>query len=266
MYLNVLAVIAPKYAAKKGFTIFCTPFAPPLKDYQLEYYNKAEKFDFEFEGNKVQCFKWGNGSKKIMLAHGWASYSFRWKRLIERLQKEDCTIYAMDAPAHGMSEGKILHVLKYHKCLVEMIKRTGNMDAYVGHSVGGFMLMYTMYKLPEWQVGKLVVMGAPGEVTDFMNFYKNALRLSNRTMRLVTDYLIEEVGQQPTYFSSRRFGPMVQNKTLLVHDEQDADTKVIYTKELGKLMPNNELLITDGLGHKLNADWLNEKIVGFVMA
>lgn len=265
MYLNLLAVIAPKLAAKKGFTIFCTPFTPPLKDYQLAFYNSAEKFNFEFEGSNVQCFKWGNGRRKVLLAHGWASYSFRWKRLIERLQKEDCTVYAMDAPAHGMSGGKILHVMKYHKCLVKMIERIGSMDTYVGHSIGGFMLMYTMYKLPHWQNAKMVIMGAPGEASDFLSFYKSSLKLSNKTMKVVTDYFIDEIQQQPSYFSSRRFAPLVSNETFLIHDEQDADTKVQYTKELGKLMPNNELLITEGLGHRLNADWLNDRIVSFIM-
>jgi pimeloyl-ACP methyl ester carboxylesterase len=264
-YLNTLALIAPKYAAKKGFTIFCTPFAPPLKQYQFDFYNTAEQFNFQFEGKKVQCFKWGNGKKKIMLVHGWASHSFRWKRLIEDLKKENCTIYAMDAPAHGMSSGKILHVLKYHHCLVEMIKQTGNMDVFVGHSIGGFMLLYTMYKLPELQTAKMVIMGAPGESIDFLNFYKSTLKLSDKTMKLITDYFINEIKQQPAYFSSKRFAPFVNCDTLLIHDEKDVDTNVAYTKTLGEVMPNNELVITEGLGHKLHADWLNKKIIDFSM-
>lgn len=116
-YFNLASYIHPKWVAKKGFVLFCSPMSPKLKKHQSDFLATGKDSLLDFETKKIQTYKWGTGSKKILLIHGWTSHSFRWKAYIEQLVAHDFTVYAFDAPAHGLSEGKILHVVLYSKVM-----------------------------------------------------------------------------------------------------------------------------------------------------
>ena len=117
LYLNLLALFSPRLAGQKGFELFCSPQKVPLKKHQLDYLNTGESFTFQSEGVRIQGFKWGSGSKKILFIHGWQSHSFRWKNYIESFSKEEYTLYAFDAPAHGQSGGKFLNLPVYSQAI-----------------------------------------------------------------------------------------------------------------------------------------------------
>ena len=48
-YLNTLALVAPGYAARKGFELFCWPRRIKMKAHQLDFLNGAEE-KFSFDG------------------------------------------------------------------------------------------------------------------------------------------------------------------------------------------------------------------------
>src|SRR3978361_1438008 len=96
-YLNTLAIFSPKLAGKIGYNIFSTPQAPPVTDKHHDFFNSGEKEAFEYEGNKIQTYRWGHGPLKILFLHGWESHSFRWKKYIEAFDQKEFTLYALDA-------------------------------------------------------------------------------------------------------------------------------------------------------------------------
>lgn len=263
-WLNLLSYIAPKICADKGFRLFCNPFARKLKPFHIDFLKTGELFDFTFENKKVQGYKWGNGARKVLLLHGWASNTFRWKKLIESLQNEDVTIYAFDAPAHGLSEGKMLHVVKYYNCLLEFFNKFGYPDSIISHSIGGFTTLYTFFKEPQLNSIKAVVMAAPGEASDFLSFYQKTLSLNNRATRLISNKFIDYIGNPPYYYSTRLFSQSIKNNILLIHDKNDRDTNYQYSEQLSKTLVSNKLIFTEGLGHNLKSDELNKEIVNFV--
>ncbi|NJM78510.1 MAG: alpha/beta hydrolase [Flavobacterium sp.] len=122
LYFNILAIINPKLLAKKGFQLFCNPMSKPLEKHQLKFLEKGKHSIIKFNNEKIQTYKWGNGSKEVLMIHGWASHTFRWKSYIENLIEKDFTVYAFDAPAHGLSSGKILHVELYTEVIDLMIQ------------------------------------------------------------------------------------------------------------------------------------------------
>lgn len=262
--LNTLSFVHPTYMQRIGFNLFCTPFSAKLKSYQTDFLLQAESIDFEFENKKVKGYKWGNGNTKVLLMHGWSSNTFRWKKLIEKMKSEDFSIYAFDAPAHGLSEGKLVNVVKYQHCLNLFIKKTGPINSVVAHSIGGFTVLYALYKNKNFPINKAVIMGAPGEAEDFFNFYKSNLSLSKRTVDLIIKKFEKEIGEKPSYFSSQKFASTIEKPMLLIHDKDDRDTSYKYTENLSKILKNNELIITEGLGHNLKSEKINEKIIEFI--
>jgi pimeloyl-ACP methyl ester carboxylesterase len=265
LYFNSLAIINPALAAKKGFNLFCNPMVKPLKSYQIAFLETGKNVVLLYEYTKIQTYKWGNGSKKVLLIHGWASHSFRWKATIEYLIENDFTVYAFDAPAHGLSSGKILHLILYSKIIDLFLKEYKEVEHIISHSIGGFATIYWLYQHQQNNIKKVVVMGAPGEAEDFFNFYKKTLGLTDKTLKILTDEFAKLLGYEPSYFSASTFAKQVQTKGLIIHDKEDKDTSYENSIKLNNNWENSRLMLTQGLGHSLKSKTLLEDMVHFIL-
>jgi pimeloyl-ACP methyl ester carboxylesterase len=114
-----------------------------VKPYQRQQLDEAAKFEVEiFDKDaqttiRVKGFKWGKGSHKIMLTHGWASKAADFSEIIIALrQLPDVTIIAFDAPGNGSSEGKLSNLLLFIEALKAVIRMQGTPDTLIGHSIG----------------------------------------------------------------------------------------------------------------------------------
>lgn len=265
LYINTLAVLAPKLAARKGFELFCWPRRIKMKPHQLEFLNQSdEKFSIDYAGKKVQAYRWGRGEKKILLLHGWQSHSYWWRYVINRLSKEEFTIYSLDAPGHGLSEGEFLNLPHYSGLIEQFITEHKSLHAILTHSFGGFASVYTLHRLPHLLVNKLVVMAAPGEVEFFFNYYQNMLGLSKKTIKLITDYFIKTIGHPPSYFKMVDFSKSLQLQGLIIHDTEDKEAPFQTAVNMNAIWENSKLISTTGLGHNLKSKELVEEVAKFI--
>ena len=263
-YFNLLSFVYPKKLKKDGFLLFCNPFARKVKPHQLEFLQKGMSDVLELEGYKIQTYKWGSGSKKILLVHGWSSHSFRWKNYIEHLLKNDFTVYALDAPAHGLSSGKSIHVVLYAKVINAFLKSNAEISSIISHSIGGFATTYFLDQYKEHTIEKVVIMGAPGEASDFFDFYKKTLGLTTKSLNLIIDEFQTQLGKAPSYFSSAKFAESILIPALIVHDKGDLATNYNYSIRLNKHWVNSQLILTEGLGHDLKSKDLIKNVTDFI--
>lgn len=264
LYLNLLAVIAPRMAARKGFALFCYPFRIPMKTYHKAFLDSAEKYTFDHNGTSIQVYKWGNGKRNILFLHGWQSHSFRWKNYIEALPKDEFTVYALDAPGHGFSDGNFLTVPFYSEVIEKFIRSVNEIDTVVGHSLGAFTTLYTFHRLPLLPVQKLVFMGTPGEAMEFIEFYKQTLRLSDRCIALILDHFKDVIEHPIEFFSISNFASSLNRPGLLIHDEEDAEALSKHSKKIHELWPKSRLILTRGLGHNLRSASVVNHVTSFV--
>ncbi|WP_428328162.1 alpha/beta fold hydrolase [Mucilaginibacter sp.] len=116
----------------------------PVRLYQEQLLNEAEKFslvvpddyfakkDLVFNG-----FKWGNGSRKILITHGWGSKAGDFTDIITALKTiDDVQIIAFDAPGNGSSEGELSNLLLFVLSVKAIIEKYGEPDVLIGHSLG----------------------------------------------------------------------------------------------------------------------------------
>ena len=264
MYLNFLGIVAPRIAGKKGFLIFCRPFRSPLNSKQLEFLNSGEKFTIEHNENSIQGYKWGNGDKKLLFIHGWQSHTYRWKAYIESLSKDEYTIYALDAPGHGLSAGNFLSVPVYSDLIEKLIHQIGEVDTAIAHSIGSFSLLYTFYRKNDLKVNNLILMAAPGEAKDFVDVFRTTLKLTDRTIRLITDHFMQRYRVTPDFFSAIKFADSVNAKSLLIHDEYDDEAPYQYAVQLSSALKNSRLITTKGLGHNLKSNAVVKYVNDFI--
>lgn len=265
LWLNVLSWIAPKRAGKKAFYIFCYPSRVALKDNHFEFLNEAKFETLQTERDTIQTYRWGNGPRKILFLHGWRSHSFRWKKYIEALSKEEFTIYALDAPGHGLSTGNYLNVKYYGNVIQKFVNRLNGVDTIVSHSIGGFSSLFALHTLPTLPVNNLIVMGTPGQAKEFVSYYRSTLGLSDRTMRLMADYFKIKIGFEPSYFSAPDFAKSLTIPGLIIHDEDDYEALVHNATDIHNAWPSSSLIITRGFGHNLRSEEVIDYVQNFVL-
>jgi hypothetical protein len=266
LYLNTVALVSPRHAAKKGLEIFCNPMRPPLNPKQKEFLAAGKHIRFEHNGASIQTYKWGSGTTNLLFLHGWQSHTYRWKRYIDSIDKDEYTVYALDAPGHGMSGGNQMSVPLYSEVINNFVDQIGDVHALIGHSIGGFSALYSFYKRPEPISPTLILLAPPGEAGEFFKFYKKTLGLSTRAEQLIIRRFEEEFGHGPEYFSAPYFASTVKSNGLIIHDEDDKETSVNHAKKINASWTNSRLQITKGLGHNLKSDDVVNSVIEFVTA
>jgi len=263
-YLNSLAYINPEKLKRDGFNLFCTPFSKSLKPHHQAFLNSGLAEVLEIDGNRIQTYRWGKGSRKVLLVHGWESHSFRWKTYVNTLIENDFTVLALDAPAHGNSTGKIMNLVIYEKVLSVFLSRHNDVDTIIAHSIGGFTTTYYLSRNPETSVQKAVILAAPGKVEEFFEFFVQFLGLRKKTIQLITDHFEAVLKQKPSYFSAVNFARDIRTRALIVHDKTDKSTKYTDSEKLSRAWDGSTLKITHGLGHELKNEALLSEIIGFI--
>jgi pimeloyl-ACP methyl ester carboxylesterase len=261
--LNTLAYVAPQKAANLGFELFCRPIRVGIKKKQKAFFNTAELQTFDFNGTAIQTYRWGRSGKKILLLHGWQSHTYRWKLYIEALSK-DYTVYALDAPGHGLSSGSQLSVPLYSSVIEEQIKRIGSIDTIVTHSLGGFATFYAFHRNPNLPVNKIVTLASPGEAQEFFDFYVRKLKLSSRCEQLIVNKFEKLFQQKPEYFSAPAFASSLTVPGLIIHDEHDDETPFHHAERIHRAWKNSRLIKTKGFGHNLRSIEVVKEVVQFV--
>ena len=264
LYLDAMAIVAPSVAARKGFLLFCRPLRVPPNEKHLAFLSTGEKFQLRINGSDVQGFRWGNGPKKVLFLHGWQSHSYHWKAYIEALPKDEFTVYTIDAPGHGLSAGNFLSVPLYSDVIETFISQQGKMHAVVGHSLGGFSLLYTFYRIPDLPVERTVLLASPGEATDFISVFQKTLSLSTRTLQLVIKHFANTYNVTPDFFSARKFAHGLKAKGLIIHDEDDLEAPYAYAASLQQTWQHSRLMTTKGFGHNLRSAVVVRTVVNFI--
>jgi esterase/lipase len=264
IYFNLLAYIHPEKLKKDGFVLFCTPFSRILKPHHQAFLIPAMHEVIEVDGDKIQTYRWGTGSKKILLVHGWASHSFRWKSYIKSLIENDFTVFALDAPAHGNSTGKIMNLVRYERVLSAFFENYPDLDTIIGHSIGGFAATYFLSRNSKSVIQNAVILAAPGKVDEFFQYYVRYLGLSKRAIALIVEQFENELKQKPSYFTAENFASNITTKALIVHDKTDKSTSYLDSESLSKVWKNSKLKLTEGLGHELKSEELLLEILNFI--
>lgn len=263
LYFNLFVWLFPTKIAKQAFKVFSTVRKGRVLPHQKLYLNSAKLEQLELAQHKIQVYQWPGNKETVVLVHGWESNSWRWHKLIEKLQEARYTIIAFDAPAHGYSTGTNLYVPLYAEVLQEILLKY-RPQMVVGHSIGGMTVLYNEYKNPNSEIAKIMTVGSPSEFHEILTHYKMLLGLSNKVIKTLASYISHRFGFTPVEFSSSKFVASNVKKGLLFHDRLDKVTPYHASVAINKHWKGSKLVSTEGLGHSMHQDEVNEKIVAFL--
>lgn len=263
LYFNLFVWFQPNKVAQKAFEVFATVRKGSVLPNQKQYLDSAKLEVLNVGENQIQLYNWPGDKETVLLVHGWESNTWRWHKLIEKLQKAHYNIIAFDAPAHGYSTGKLLYVPLYAEALQAILLKY-KPKVVIGHSVGGMTVLYNEYKNPNAFIDKIVTIGSPSEFHEILTHYKSLLGLNKKVMKTLESYIYTRFGFTSKEFSSARFVANNSKKGLLFHDRLDKITPYHASVDVHKHWKGSKLISTEGFGHSMHQDEVNDKIITFL--
>jgi pimeloyl-ACP methyl ester carboxylesterase len=250
--LNIIAVFSPVLAARSAYRIFSTPFrksrkpAPPV-------FSQCEHLSARTAAGKIAVYRWNHPSpQKILILHGFESRAFNFDAYIKPLIKAGFEVLAMDAPAHGASEGKKLSLPDYVSAIEEVTLHFGPFNALMGHSFGGLAMGMYLESRADLPAVDAILIAPATETTTAIDTFFRFLQLGREIRKAFDQYIRDLSGRDPEHFSLKRIVPLQQrHRFLWVHDEDDDLTPLSDVEPL--IVEGHEhvtFLITQGLGHR----------------
>ncbi|MES2330417.1 MAG: alpha/beta fold hydrolase [Bacteroidota bacterium] len=250
--LKTIGMVSPRKAAEAAFKIFCTPFAvkPPKKIPPV--FHKAEKLSLEIKGLTLRGFRWvpeKHNGKKILIVHGFRSYSYKFEKYILALKKEGFEVVAFDAPAHGTSDGKLINAYIYKVMLDQIEKNYGPFYGVMGHSLGGLAASLAFEEFTGRENRKLVLI-APAETERAIKNFFMIIPVDEKVREAFTELINELTDKPVSYYSVGRAVKALSSPVLWVHDKQDNICLFEDVKPYLSLgLPHVSFLVTEQLGH-----------------
>lgn len=266
---KTLSLVSPGTAGKIAFDLFCTPYPKFKKRKAPAIFQQAKQLQLTLEdGIQLKGFEWiPNKSiqKTVLIAHGYASHSYKFEQYISPLLKMGFRVVTFDAPGHGLSQGKYINILIYLNALEQIIKTYGPIDHFIGHSLGGITLAMLAENIPHPEQHRFVLIAPATKTTTTFNNYFKMMHFNESIKAAFLSVLASRTKQPITHFEADRAIENYTGPILWVHDEEDTVCPykdLINFKE--KASKNINFLITKGLGH--NKVYKTQRVIDKIMS
>jgi pimeloyl-ACP methyl ester carboxylesterase len=261
--INFISLFSPRTAGKMAIRLFSSPRRKRIKETEKDFLETAFIEDIKYNDISIMTYRWLGKKDTVLLAHGWESNAVRWKDLIVKLKALDYNVIALDAPAHGLSTGRSFNAVIYSECINLVVKKF-NAKIVIGHSVGGMATTFFQYKYQLPTIEKLVLLGAPSNFVGHFARYVNLMGYNTRISKTMDDIIEERFKNKPEHFNAAKFSETITAKGLLIHDKYDAVIPYSDAEDFKNFYKNSKLITTEGFGHGLQSDAVDEHILAFV--
>ena len=240
----------PFLAKRIIYRFFFYPLEYPYPETEIPYLDNAESANFEFEGEKIILYQWGNlnSSNKILLVHGWAGRATQFWKIIEQLQDKDVHLISFDAPGHGNSSGRRSNLPQFAR-IISFIQTKINFQKVIAHSLGGAASIFAIAH-KRLIVEKIVLIGAPTNAHQFLEDFIEKFNGNIASMDYLKYCVKKEFDTElETFFADYLLPINHFPKALAIHDKNDVEVHAYHLHSLQKNLPELEVLETTELGH-----------------
>jgi pimeloyl-ACP methyl ester carboxylesterase len=239
-----LSLVDPKSALNRATNLFFTPIRHDPKPWEEEAEAQGNRIRLK---NGVSAIVWGQGPP-ILMMHGWEGRATQMAGFIEPLTTNGFQVIALDAPAHGRSQGQQSHPMRFVESLFLAQQTFGTFYAVVGHSMGGGCSLYSA--LEGLQVEKVISISGPANFQNLSKRFARFIGMSKSVVEKFVDSVEETVGIPFEDIDLLSRGKELQQPTLLVHDSDDEEVPFSDAQNLIEVIPNGRFFATSGLGHR----------------
>ncbi len=252
LYIHGLARVSPARAAARAFALFCTPRRRKRHPVPA-LFQQAEPLTLEVAGYQLKGYRWHRGAaRRALVLHGFESSVINFGAYVSVLAEKGYEVLAIDAPAHGRSEGSRITAPLYRDMILTIQEQLGPVQFFVAHSFGGLALALALEQMPPDPNRRVVLLAPATETSTALQQFYALLRIRNERFKREMDALIRrQEGHGPEWYSIRRAARNIRDPLLWIHDEQDELTPWLDALRVREENhPNLHFVLTRGLGHR----------------
>ena len=242
---KIFGSLFPQRTADIAKNTFLTPRKYPLKPWEQEIEQRAERFSF---GEGLSALRWGDAKPKILLVHGWESRATQMSGFVDLFIELGYQVIAMDAPAHGQSKGVRANPVAFAEAIVSAHSELGPFEAIVGHSMGGSALAIALSEGVSCK--KAVLISSPSTILGVLKSFSNFIGLPTKCGHIFIRLVGESAGRPAAALDVTKISKTFTATSLIIHDENDFEIPFENAKAIQGSWPNAELMATQGFGHR----------------
>lgn len=224
----------------------------------------ATRYRFNFEGLSLSAWIWGEG-KPVLLLHGWESRAAHMVAFVPALLEQGFQVIALDAPAHGESQGEFMDVVKYGRAILATSSEHGPFAGVIAHSFGAGAALYAYAN--GLSVPACVQIAGPCTLTSIMRHLSSLVSLDEQSIAHLRVMLNEHAGVPVEVMDIDALKAGRAHPALLIHDPEDRVVPPSNSHELLAAWPGASFLRVSGLGHKriLSDAFVVSSAAGFIV-
>lgn len=245
------AIFWPQLAARQAFNLFITPRLKVTKPL-APIFSQAETLEILESGDRCVGWRWNpSGKTRILILHGFSSSARNFAHLIQDLVTRNAEVIAFDAPAHGASDGRQIHSLRYRQFIQQIRSTYGPFDGYIAHSFGGLSISLALEEIEPRSSERLALVAPATETRSALSQLQTILSLQSNVMKHIDRLIEQKSGHPVSWFSVNRVVSRLTIPILWIHDRSDDITPLADTNPTQARMASNiRFKLTTGLGHR----------------
>jgi pimeloyl-ACP methyl ester carboxylesterase len=227
--------------------MFCTPPRHEPRNSEEAFLATGKRSTIRWEKEELSVWQWGEGPT-VVLVHGWGSRAGRLTTLAAALVENQFRVVAYDAPAHGISSGRLASLPEFARALRTVSEAVGPVHGVVGHSLGGAAATLALHD--GLAAGRAVLLAPPADVVVFSHAFAEYVGLPARAHDTMRRNLETRLQMRWADIHVAGLAPRLRVPVLIVHDRDDPDVPYGHAEEIVRAWPDARLVTTTGLGHR----------------
>ena len=262
---RVLSALNKNLAAAFALKLFESPIKYKLPKREQKMFEVSHKSKIILPESKKEIFVYENkfGPKKILLVHGWNGRGTQLVSIAKAFKELNFTIISFDAPGHGNSAKTTANMKHFIEAIFELDKKYNGFDIIVGHSLGGMSIINALGRLLQTQ--KAVIIGSGNKTKDITEDFLQTIGMSKKLAPTLIALFEHKYQDKMQNYDVDVHAKKLNIPVLIMHDLNDKDVPFTTSEAIHKNIPNSELILTQGLGHRkiLGDETVIEKIIQF---
>lgn len=248
--IKLLSSISPKVVANLAYKALTNPQVMKLRDYEIEFLDKADKERIKFGDFDIQTYRWGNqNDEKILLIHGWEGQAGNFTDIIQKLLDNNYYVIAFDGPSHGFSSKGPTSLFEFSDLVGKMI-RDYKCKKLLSHSFGGVATTNALFNNQDIEIDKYVLLTTPDKFIQRIEDVSERMGITEKVKKLLINNLERELNVDVKQISVSDFVKKIKvNKSLIIHDKNDKIIPIVQSRNVHKNWRNSQFQEIEGTGH-----------------
>jgi pimeloyl-ACP methyl ester carboxylesterase len=229
----------------------------------LQALSGATRLAINHEGASLAVWSWGEGPS-VLLLHGWESRASHMFDFVPELNRAGLRAIALDAPAHGESDGDVTDVVDYGRAVISAAAHFGPLAAVIAHSVGSAAALYAYAHGVRVQAS--VQLCGPASLTRVLRRGGAAGGLDASGIAQLEALMEAHLGASLEEMELSSLCAGMVHPALILHDPEDRELCVSESRTLAAAWPGSTFSLVSGLGHRriLRDPSVISSAVGFI--